>query len=65
MFVSQRALEAEKDHIEGFSPEVAWVTKSGQSELECPIAVRPTSETIMYPAFAKWIRSHRYCATAP
>eukprot|EP00960_Hanusia_phi_P021775 644814-Hanusia_phi.AAC.2 len=59
MFVSQKALEAEKDHIEGFSPEVAWVTKSGQSELENPIAVRPTSETIMYPAFAKWIRSHR------
>eukprot|EP00292_Cryptomonas_paramecium_P033728 CAMPEP_0113717966 /NCGR_PEP_ID=MMETSP0038_2-20120614/34889_1 /TAXON_ID=2898 /ORGANISM="Cryptomonas paramecium" /LENGTH=709 /DNA_ID=CAMNT_0000645959 /DNA_START=20 /DNA_END=2149 /DNA_ORIENTATION=- /assembly_acc=CAM_ASM_000170 len=59
MFVSQRALEAEKDHIEGFSPEVAWVTKSGQSELDQPIAVRPTSETIMYPAFAKWIRSHR------
>ena len=59
MFVSQRALEAEKDHIEGFSPEVAWVTKSGQSELPEPIAVRPTSETIMYPAFAKWIRSHR------
>jgi len=59
MFVSQKALEAEKDHIEGFSPEVAWVTKSGQSEMEVPIAVRPTSETIMYPAFAKWIRSHR------
>mmetsp|Transcript_12979 Transcript_12979/g.18815 ORF Transcript_12979/g.18815 Transcript_12979/m.18815 type:complete len:717 (+) Transcript_12979:63-2213(+) len=59
MFVSQRALEAEKDHIEGFSPEVAWVTRSGQSELPEPIAVRPTSETIMYPAFAKWIRSHR------
>ena len=59
MFVSQRALEAEKDHIEGFSPEVAWVTKSGQSEMQEPIAVRPTSETIMYPAFAKWIRSHR------
>jgi prolyl-tRNA synthetase len=34
MFVSQRALEAEKDHIEGFSPEVAWVTKSGQSEMQ-------------------------------
>ena len=39
--------------------QVAWVTKSGQSELENPIAIRPTSETIMYPAFAKWIRSHR------
>lgn len=49
----------EKDHLEGFSPEVAWVTKSGQSEMAEPIAIRPTSETIMYPAFAKWIHSHR------
>ena len=45
--------------MEGFSPEVAWVTKSGQSELDQPIAIRPTSETIMYPAFSKWIHSHR------
>lgn len=59
MFVSQSRLEAEKDHIEDFSPEVAWVTKSGDSELECPIAVRPTSETVMYPHYANWIRSHR------
>eukprot|EP01083_Nonionella_stella_P069016 183677_1 len=59
MFVSKRALEAEADHIEGFSPEVAWVTKSGKSDLAIPIAIRPTSETIMYPAFAKWIKSHR------
>lgn len=59
MFVSKGALEKEKDHLEGFSPEVAWVTKSGQSEMEEPIAIRPTSETIMYPAFSKWIHSHR------
>lgn len=59
MFVSQAALEKEKEHLEGFSPEVAWVTKSGQSEMEQPIAIRPTSETIMYPAFSKWIHSHR------
>ena len=59
MFVTQKALNREKNHIEGFSPEVAWVTKSGQSELEEEIAIRPTSETIMYPAYAKWIRSHR------
>lgn len=59
MFVSQDALEKEKDHLEGFSPEVAWVTRSGQSELEKPIAIRPTSETIMYPQFARWINSHR------
>eukprot|EP00604_Paraphysomonas_vestita_P002376 CAMPEP_0174819574 /NCGR_PEP_ID=MMETSP1107-20130205/2893_1 /TAXON_ID=36770 /ORGANISM="Paraphysomonas vestita, Strain GFlagA" /LENGTH=425 /DNA_ID=CAMNT_0016033333 /DNA_START=729 /DNA_END=2006 /DNA_ORIENTATION=+ len=49
----------EKDHVEGFAPEVAWVTKSGETDLAEPIAVRPTSETIMYPFFSKWIRSHR------
>jgi len=59
MFVSEAALMKEKDHLEGFSPEVAWVTKSGQSDMAEPIAIRPTSETIMYPAFAKWIHSHR------
>lgn len=59
MFVSKAALEKEKDHIADFSPEVAWVTKSGDSDLAEPIAIRPTSETIMYPAFAKWIQSYR------
>ncbi|KAJ7230734.1 hypothetical protein GGX14DRAFT_412050 [Mycena pura] len=59
MFVSQSVLEREKDHIEGFSPEVAWVTRAGNSDLEEPIAIRPTSETAMYPYYAKWIRSHR------
>ncbi|CDW82919.1 prolyl-trna synthetase [Stylonychia lemnae] len=59
MFVTEAALNKEKNHIEGFAPEVAWVTKSGQSDLAEPIAIRPTSETIMYPTFAKWIKSHR------
>lgn len=59
LFVSERALNTEKDHLEGFAPEVAWVTKSGNTDLAEPIAIRPTSETIMYPFFAKWIRSHR------
>ncbi|CDO91902.1 unnamed protein product [Kluyveromyces dobzhanskii CBS 2104] len=59
MFVSSRVLEKEKDHIEGFAPEVAWVTRAGSSELEEPIAIRPTSETVMYPYYAKWIQSHR------
>ena len=39
--------------------QVAWVTKSGESELEIPIAIRPTSETVMYPYYSKWIRGHR------
>lgn len=59
MFVSSRVLEKEKDHIEGFAPEVAWVTRAGNSELDEHIAIRPTSETVMYPYYAKWIRSHR------
>lgn len=59
IFISRGALEREKDHINDFSPEVAWVTKSGQSDLAEHIAIRPTSETGMYPAFAKWIQSHR------
>ncbi|KAJ2864326.1 hypothetical protein GGH94_002990 [Coemansia aciculifera] len=59
MFVSSKVLEREKDHIEGFAPEVAWVTRAGSTELAEPIAIRPTSETVMYPYFAKWIRSHR------
>lgn len=59
MFVSKKSLEIEKEHVEGFAPEVAWVTKSGSSDLSEPIAIRPTSETIMYPAYANWIKSHR------
>lgn len=59
IFVSQAALQREKDHIADFAPEVAWVTKSGESELAEPIAIRPTSETVMYPAYAKWIQSYR------
>jgi prolyl-tRNA synthetase len=59
LFINKSALEAEKEHVEGFAPEVAWVTMSGSETLAEPIAIRPTSETIMYPAYAKWIRSHR------
>jgi len=59
IFVSHAALEKEKDHIADFAPEVAWVTKSGDSDLAEPIAIRPTSETVMYPAYAKWIQSYR------
>lgn len=59
MFVTEKALNKEKEHVEGFSPEVAWVTRSGSTDLPEPIAVRPTSETIMYPAYSKWIKSHR------
>ncbi|XP_009094639.1 bifunctional glutamate/proline--tRNA ligase isoform X2 [Serinus canaria] len=59
MFVSQAALETEKSHIADFAPEVAWVTRSGKTDLAEPIAIRPTSETVMYPSYAKWVQSHR------
>ncbi|KAF0766296.1 hypothetical protein AaE_002931, partial [Aphanomyces astaci] len=47
MFVTSEKLNREKDHLEGFAPEVAWVTKSGDTDLKEPIAIRPTSETII------------------
>ncbi|XP_063387259.1 bifunctional glutamate/proline--tRNA ligase isoform X3 [Cydia fagiglandana] len=59
IFVSKAALEREKTHIADFAPEVAWVTHSGSSELAEHIAVRPTSETVMYPAYAKWLQTYR------
>eukprot|EP00124_Ichthyophonus_hoferi_P002478 Ihof_evm5s170 gene=Ihof_evmTU5s170 len=59
MFVTQKSLQKEKDHIEDFAPEVAWVTKAGNSDLAEPIAIRPTSETVMYPYLSKWVQSHR------
>ncbi|KAL2262271.1 hypothetical protein VTK26DRAFT_1953 [Humicola hyalothermophila] len=59
MFLSQKSLEKEKDHVEGFAPELAWVTKAGDKDLDVPVAVRPTSEAVMYPYYSKWIRSHR------
>ena len=59
LFVSEDTLSKEKDHLEGFAAEVAWVTHGGKTKLDKRIAIRPTSETVMYPYYAKWIRSHR------
>lgn len=59
MFVTEKQLNTEKEHVEGFAAEVAWVTRQGTTDLNEPIAIRPTSETIMYPAYAKWINGHR------
>ena len=59
MFVRAKNLESEKEHVEGFSAEVAWVTHYGKSKLNEPVAIRPTSETIMYPTYSKWVKSHR------
>jgi prolyl-tRNA synthetase len=59
LLIPEKFLEKEKEHIEGFSPEVAWVTQTGDSQLSEKLAIRPTSETIMYDSFSKWIRSWR------
>jgi len=48
----------EAEHIKGFEEEVYWVTHGGLTELDVPLALRPTSETAMYPMFALWVRSH-------
>ena len=59
MFIPEGLLKKEAEHFEGFVPEVAWVTQGGETPLEEKLAIRPTSETIMYATFAKWIRSWR------
>jgi prolyl-tRNA synthetase len=59
MFIPEGFLKKEAEHFEGFVPEVAWVTQGGETPLEEKLAIRPTSETIMYATFAKWIRSWR------
>lgn len=58
LLVTKNALEKEKDHIENFAPELAWITKCGENDIE-PVAIRPTSEAVMYPYFKKWLFSHR------
>ncbi len=59
LFIPERLLKKETEHVEGFSPEVAWVTEAGSSKLDERLAIRPTSETIMYESYSKWIRSWR------
>jgi prolyl-tRNA synthetase len=59
MFIPEGFLKKEAEHFEGFVPEVAWVTEGGSTKLEEKLAIRPTSETIIYATFAKWIRSWR------
>ncbi len=59
LFIPHSLLEKEKEHVKGFSPELAIVTIGGGEELKDPLVVRPTSETIMYAMYAKWIHSWR------
>lgn len=59
LFIPESFLKKETEHLEGFSPEVAWVTQGGQEELEERLAVRPTSEAIIGSMYSKWIKSWR------
>jgi prolyl-tRNA synthetase len=59
LFIPESFLRLEASHVEGFSPELAVVTHGGGKELEEPVVVRPTSETVVNHFFAKWIQSHR------
>ena len=59
LFIPEKSFEKESEHIEGFAPEVAWVTHAGKTKLNEKLAIRPTSEAIMYESYSKWIRSWR------
>jgi prolyl-tRNA synthetase len=59
LLIPKSFMEKEKEHVEGFSPELAVVTHGGGQELEEPLVIRPTSETIIGHMYAKWIHSYR------
>ncbi len=59
LFIPESFLRREAEHVEGFAPELAVVTHGGGKELEEPLVVRPTSETVINSFFSKWIQSHR------
>ena len=59
LLIPESLLNKEAEHVEGFAPEVAWVTQGGNKVLEERLAVRPTSETIICTMYAKWLNSYR------
>ena len=59
LLIPSSFLQKEAEHIEGFAPEVAWVTRGGSEELEEPLAIRPTSETIIGHSYSRWVQSYR------
>lgn len=59
LLIPESYFKKEAEHVSGFAPEVAWVTEAGGKKLEEKLALRPTSETIMYRTFANWISSYR------
>ncbi|HTY53032.1 MAG TPA: proline--tRNA ligase [Methanomicrobiales archaeon] len=58
LLIPEHEFMKEAEHIKGFENEVYWVTKGGQTPLDVPLALRPTSETAIYPMYALWVRSH-------
>src|SRR5208282_2059663 len=59
LLIPESLLKKEAEHFSGFTPEVFWVTHAGENKLSERLAVRPTSETIIYDAYSKWVRSWR------
>ena len=59
VLIPESLLKKEKDHIEGFAPEVAWVTEGGEEKLDEKLCIRPTSETMFSTLYAKWVNSWR------
>ena len=59
LLIPESLLQKEKDHVEGFAPEVAWVTEAGEGKLEERLCIRPTSETIISTMYSKWLKSWR------
>ena len=59
VLIPESLLQKEKDHVEGFAPEVAWVTEAGKEKLEEKLCIRPTSETIFTTMYSKWLSSWR------
>ena len=59
LFIPENLLKKEAEHVEGFAPEVAWVTQGGSQKLEERMAVRPTSEAIICSLYSKWVKSYR------
>jgi prolyl-tRNA synthetase len=59
LFIPESFFQKEKEHVEGFNPELPWVTEAGGEKLEERLAIRPTSETMIGHMYAKWIQSYR------
>ena len=59
LLIPEKFLKKEAEHIEGFSPELAIVTHAGGKKLKEPLVIRPTSETIIYDTYSRWIKTHK------